>query len=200
MIKRLYELGYFEYQKFILENSKKLSLSCEEAMVLIRILDKFKGNKRIDINDMSENLNMTIDKIQNTLSSLIEKGIYEIFITYDCGLGEETITLDGFFNKCEAIIDNKIEISHDDMFLITKLISSKVNRILTSQELDIISSLVTEDKYNINDFESAISKLQKGNKVVTIKGIAQALSKKEKPAVDDTGAPEFLKNFMKSIK
>ena len=38
MLKKLYNSGYFNYEKFIIENLKKLSLSPDEAIVLTKLL------------------------------------------------------------------------------------------------------------------------------------------------------------------
>jgi sugar-specific transcriptional regulator TrmB len=38
MLKKLYEKGYFDYKKFILENQKKLGLTPNEALVLMELL------------------------------------------------------------------------------------------------------------------------------------------------------------------
>ena len=198
MLKKLYDLGYFNYQKFIIENSKRLSLSCNEAMVLINILDQYQSSARMDIQSIVASLNMTVDMVQNTLSLLMERGFYEIFISYDDGLGEESISLDGFFKKCEGIILNNAIMSDDELHVVTSFLTERLNRVLTSQEIDIITSLVMDDRYNLDSFKTACAALEERKRLLTIKAIAQALANHEEPTIKP--APGFVKDFMKAIK
>ena len=49
MIDKLYDGGYFDYQGFILSNLKGLSLTSDEAIVLIKILDCYKKSDVFDV-------------------------------------------------------------------------------------------------------------------------------------------------------
>lgn len=200
MLKKLYELGCFNYQKFIFENSKKLSLSCSEAMVLINILDQYQKSHKMSIDKINEALNMTVCEIQNTLSSLMERDFYQIFITYDDGLGQESISLDGFFKKCSSIILNNAIMPEDEIHVVTKYLSERLNRILTSQEIDILTSLVMDDRYNLDNFKCACDSLTKKKRLITIRSLAQELLSKEKKAPEVKSTPGFVKDFINSIK
>ncbi len=198
MLKKLYDLGYFNYQRFIIENSKRLSLSCEEAMVLINILNQYQTSKRMNIQSIVASLNMTVDMVQNTLSILMERGFYEIFISYDDGLGEESISLDGFFKKCEGIILSNAIMPEDELHVVISYLTEKLNRVLTSSEIDIITSLVMDDRYNLDNFKAACEAILEKKRLLTIKAIAQALANHEEPSIKP--APGFVKEFMKAIK
>ncbi|MGM9969144.1 MAG: hypothetical protein ACI35S_01970 [Anaeroplasma sp.] len=198
MLKKLYELDYFDYKKFILDNTKKLSLSCDEAMVLIKVLGQFKNSPQLSIDNLAVDLMIARDKLELALSSLLERGFYEIFISYDDGLGEESISLDGFFNKASTIINDSNSVNSDSLHSIMQFIISKINRILTSQEIEIISSCVINDHYSIEDFEKAIKKLEDKKKFISIKTIVQELGNKNEQEI--TKKNTLLNEFFNNIK
>ena len=88
MLKKIFESGYFNYQDFILENIKKLSISPIEAFILIKMLDAFKNDKRILIDNIAKDFVEKRKNIEDSMSNLIEKGFCSIYISYDNGLGE----------------------------------------------------------------------------------------------------------------
>ena len=200
MIKKLFELGYFNYQDFIFDNIKKLSLSPIEAILLIKMLDQFKNDKRILINNLSSELVEKRKNIEDAISSLMEKGYYSIYISYENGLGEEAVSLDGFFNIVEKIIDNSNIIdATDELASVIDYLNQKLNRILSSQELEIVESLVKDDYYSLDNFKEAVEIKLKDRNTITIKSIAKALATKEQK---DKVAPknDVLKDFIKNVK
>jgi len=199
MLKNLFEQGYFNYRDFILENTKKLSLSSLEAMILIKMLDEFKNDKRILIDVISDSLLDKRSKIEEAMSSLNEKGFYSIYVSYEKGLGEEVVSLDGFFKTAEAIIDNKpVADKADELYSVIEYLNGILNRILSSQEIEIVTSLVKDDCYTLNDFKNAVDKKLK-NKVITIKSLARALATKDdSPKVSSKN--DLMKDFIKTVK
>ena len=53
MLKKLYNAGYFNYEKFIIENLKKLSLSSDEAIVLTKLLYHAKKDNQVSFDPSS---------------------------------------------------------------------------------------------------------------------------------------------------
>lgn len=199
MIKKLYEIGCFNYQKFILEHTKELSLNSDETLVLIKILDIFEKDKSLSSEDIMKRLSLTKNKTDKTLASLLERSFYEIYINYDQGTGEEYISVDGFFSKVEAIIDNKVAEPQDEMYTITQYVTKEFNRILTSKDLEILSSLVYEDRYTLEDIKLGIEKIKERKKILSIRGLVQSLSTdQEKETVKPK--PKVMKDFYDSIK
>ncbi len=197
MLKKLYELGYFNYQKYIIEHMKELSLNSDETIILINILDFYKDDKTLSSEKLSQRLSLTKAKIDKALASLLERQYYEIYINYDNGIGQEYISLDGFFNKAEAFIDVNSSMSDDELHLVCQYISKEMNRILTSQELEIIQSMVIEDRYSLDDIKKAREVLKINKKLLTMKNLAQALvvkSESVKPVNN------VLKDFINNIK
>ncbi len=198
MIKELFECGCFDYKEFIHQKQKALSLTNDEAMVLIQILNIYKIHKNISNNDLYNVINMSQNDIDNVLAKLLERDIYSIFVSFDDGLGEESISLDGFFNLVEKILLNQIPDKQNELFIVNNWLSQKFNRILSSNEIDIISSLVGNDGYTLLDFKNAYKSLEGKYKLITIKNLTAALAKdlnvKEKPQ------NVMIKSFMDSIK
>lgn len=199
MIKKMYEIGCFNYQKFILEHTKELSLNSDETLVLIKILEIFEKDKSLSSEDIMARLSLTKNRIDKTLASLLERNFYEIYINYDQGTGEEYISVDGFFNKVETILENKIIEPKDDMYNITQYVTKEFNRILTAKDLEILSSLVYEDRYTLENIKVAIEKIKEKKKILSIRGLVQALSldeEKEEPKPKQ----KVMKDFFDSIK
>lgn len=178
MLKKLYESGYFDYKKFIIDNGKKIGLTPNEEVILIALLDLgFNDKKSFSVDEIKKNVLLPIEDIQETLSKLMTKKYYKIYTrTDDNGLMCEVMSLDGFFNHAKNYLNNSLSISDSDLYTISSLIQEKLNRILSSSELDIITSLVNDDKYNVSDFTRIIKLLEEKKRRITVKVIAQELA------------------------
>ena len=156
-----------------------------------------KDDKTWSSEKLSQRLSLTKAKIDKALASLLERQYYEIYINYDNGIGQEYISLDGFFNKAEAFIDANSSMSDDELHLVCQYISKEMNRILTSQELEIIQSMVIEDRYSLDDIKKAREVLKINKKLLTMKNLAQALVVKSEPVKP---VNNVLKDFINNIK
>lgn len=200
MLKKIFESGYFNYQDFILENLKKLSITPVEAFILIKMLDQFKNDRRILIDDISKDFVEKRKIIEESVSNLMEKGYCSIYISYENGLGEESISLDGFFEIAERIINNvNISDKNDELQSVIEYLKNELNRILSSQEIEIVTSLVKDDFYTLDDFKKAIDVKLKDKTVITIKTIAKALATKEKKTKVKSNN-DLMKDFIKNVK
>ncbi len=179
MLRKLYDMGCFDYQSFIIMNQKSLSLSAEEVIVLIKILDNYKNSKAIEHDKIYKSVNMTKAKLDKALASLNERKFYEFYIEENNGKVEELVSIDGFFNKATLILDNKEEDTKDELYKIIQLVQSGLNRTLTSKEIEIVQCLVIEDRYKYDNFSRAIDKIKGENRLLTIKTISNELSIKE---------------------
>lgn len=200
MLKKLYEAGYLDYKKLILSNLRQLSLSANDAIVLIKILEQYTQNSGISLEKLQDELLMSRVEIENALSNLMDRNFYEIYVNYDNGVGNECIILDGFFNKIQALLNNELENSSDEIFRINQLVSKSMNRILTATEFEILSSLVIKDKYDYNSFDNACRLLKEKKKNITMKAIAQALVLKHEEKPKDNIASSVVKDFFNNIK
>ncbi len=201
MIKRLYELGYFDYRKFIVDNQKKLSLSPLMSIVLIRALDIYKTKKTTATQEeFCDNLLISLDEADEVLSKLFEQGFYQIFTSEnDNHLVEEFVSFDGFFDKVEAVIKNDLlDEGKDDLSKTIFYLQNEMHRVLTSKEIDIVTSLVIDDKYQYDQFTKAVNYLVDHKRNITIKSICDNLSQDTK--VHKKKDNKLMKDFMDKIK
>ena len=200
MLKKLYEKGYFDYKKFILENQKKLGLTPNEALVLMELLDSYSnGCDLVSVDDIQNSILLPKDELTEALSKLLTKKYYTIFLKEKDMKSYEAISLDGFFNHAKDIINNTLSDADSDLYTITSILQDKINRILTSSELDIVQTLVNDDKYTLNDFNNVISNLEAKKRKITIKVIAQELaqpSSQPKPKKPN----KMINDFISKIK
>ena len=198
MLKKLYDMGFFDYRNFIICNQKSLSLNSDEAIVLIKILENYSHSKSIEHEKIASSVNMTQSKLDKTLASLNERKFYEFYIEEKNGKVEELVSVDGFFNRATAILDNKEDDIKDELFRILQLVTTSLNRTLTSKEIDIVSSLVEEDRYKYDDFKRSIEKISNENRLMTIKTISNELNVKEEVKKSNKGSVGL--DFFNSIK
>jgi len=198
MLKKLYDMGFFDYRNFIICNQKSLSLNSDEAIVLIKILENYSHSKSIEHEKIASSVNMTQSKLDKTLASLNERKFYEFYIEEKNGKVEELVSVDGFFNRATAILDNKEDDIKDELFRILQLVTTSLNRTLTSKEIDIVSSLVEEDRYKYDDFKKSIEKISNENRLMTIKTISNELNVKEE--VKKSNIRSVGLDFFNSIK
>ena len=137
----------------------------------------FDDKKSFSVDEIKANVLLPIEDIQETLSKLMTKKYYKIYTkTDDNGLMSEVMSLDGFFNHAKNYLNNSLSTSDSDLYTISSIIQEKLNRILTSSELDIITSLVNDDKYSVADFQRVITSLEDKKRRITVKVIAQELA------------------------
>ena len=199
MLKELFEKGYLNYHKLIIDNAKPLSLKTGEVMVLIKILDIFLYNRKLTIKDIRENLLMSKGKLDAALSSLMERSFYEIYISYDDGEGQEYISLDCLFNKLEALLSQNNINPQDELTKCHNLLVRTLNRILTATEIDMLTSIVNEDGHNYEEIEEACNYLTSINRNITFKTLVQALNRVNKTE-EKKEVPASVKSFFNNIK
>lgn len=200
MIKKLFEMGYFDYQGFILGNLKNLSLSTTEALVLIKVIDNYKTSSSFNPESIREKMNIRKDSFDNALASLLDRKLYEIYLSYDNGIASEAISLDGFFEAVENILDNKQVFDEDETHSIIMFVTKEFNRNLSSNELEILKSLISDDRYTKKDFLNAVDKIKENNKILNIRNLSNELSKGNGVTKTKKETPEYVKDFIKRIK
>ena len=156
MLEELFKKVYLNYEKMILENTKALGVTIEEAVILICILKE----NSLSVDKLQNNLLITFDKVDKILSSLMERGFYAIYLSYDNGRGTECVSFEPLFEKLEAIINkNNQEVDDYDIAKANSFLSEKMNRVLTSQELEILQSLMLEDRYSYDEIVTGVNSI-----------------------------------------
>lgn len=200
MIKKLYDINCFDYKEFILQKQKDLSLSNVEAIILITALNINKVKNNITVNDILKTVNSTKTEVENALTSLLNKEFISIDIISNNGIGEEIMSFNGFFIKVLDLINNQRNDDLTELESTIRFLQDKFNRVLSGNEMDIISSLIENDKYTYENIKDAYNKACEKRKVVTIKALVQFLNFKDstinKKETDNT----MVKDFMDLIK
>ncbi len=200
MIKKLFENGYFDYHKFILDNTKTLSLTSTQAIVLMRIIDDTKYNKDFDQLRIKNGLNIRRDQFEAAIQALIEMKLIEIYLSEENGISLERISLDGFFESVDGILNNSYKTNtEDELHSIIVIAEENLGRVLFSNELEMLTSLVTEDRYSKGDFINAFNSLNEKNKSITLRSLTQELSK-QRNNPKEAKTPDFVKSFIENIK
>ncbi len=196
MIKKLFLLDCFDYKKFILNNLKKLSLSPNEAVVLITLMDEISETKKFSISSMEEHILLKRDEIENILGSLLERGFYSIYLSKEDGLDEERVSLDGFFLKASHILEYGDENKEDELYSVSSYLSETLNRMLTDNEIEILKSLVLEDFHKLEEFKKSVKKLEK-RKNITFKLIISNLNVNDEAKKE---TPAYVLDFLEQLK
>ena len=89
MLKELFEKGYINYEKLIIDNAKALSLKTGEILVLFKIIEQALAKKTLNVTEIRESLVISKPKLDACLARLMERSFYEIYISYENGEGYE---------------------------------------------------------------------------------------------------------------
>ncbi len=200
MLKKLYECGCFDYRKYIIDNQKVLALNSDETIVLINMLDAYKSNKAMKSSELIKISGLTKAKCEKALNSLFERSFYEIKLVNENDISKEVVSLDNFFNKVSLQLNNKIDNLEDELSLVINYLNEKLNRILTSNELEIVESLVIEDRYKLKDFKASVEIIKSQKSFVSIKDIAQTIVNHEAYSKKTEKESTILSDFFKKIK
>ena len=199
MLETLYKKGYLDCTKIILDNAKALGLNAEESFVLIRILENYKVTKTLSLEHLQENVLITSNKIDKIVADLMERGYYEIFIAYDKGVGKECISFKPLFEKIIKVVNNEVSVDNYDLEKAARFLSSNLNRVLTSSELEILESFMTDDHYSLKDIEDATKRITDKKRVLSMRTLTQELTNKDKVSNVKQEAPKALKDFFDKI-
>ncbi len=200
MLKKLYECGCFDYRKYIISNQKKLALNSDETIVLINLLDEYLINNAIKSSDIVKKTGLTKAKCEKALNSLFERSFYEIKLVNENEISKEVVSLDNFFDKVSLQLNNEFDNLDDELSQVIKFLNEELNRILTSSELEIVESLVIEDRYKLKDFKASVEIIKSQKSFVSIKDIAQTIVNHEAYSKKTEKESTILSDFFKKIK
>lgn len=202
MLRKLYYKGYFNYEEFIIENQKKLSISPIESVLLIKILDIYPTNKNITIDMLSNSILLKPKEIEDALGDLLGRG----FISYELtnnksGKAIEEIKIDGIFNIFNDFLNEIDDDKQNELSLVVKYVQRILNKVNLSQnDIDIIKSLVNEDGYTLADFKNACENKLKDRNLYSIKMIVSALSSNEDSIKKENKMSSKMTEFLSKVK
>ena len=200
MIKKLFYGGYFDYSKFISNNINKLSLTIVDAFVLTKILDLYKETNHIDIKKLGV---CCVDKknLDKSLANLIDRKFINFYLENDeNGVASEAVSLDGFFERVAYIINNETY-DDNDTYMIVNIVQEGLNKPLTANDLELLTSVINENRFKREDFENALEKLKQTRRVITVKSLLIELENEKTGIIkEEKETPSFVKDFVNQLK
>lgn len=176
MLQKMYELGYLDFRRLILDHYMEFGISSLDAVILIKLLELYLEKRNIKTNDLVSQTGLNSSVVQESLNNLMNASFYEIYIEYKNGIGDEVYSFAPFFEKIRSFYsqEDKRDVSTNEMSEIIMLIEQELKRPLTPLELNIVSEWLNKDVYDYMDIKTALVECVKINRV-TFKNIDKHL-------------------------
>lgn len=199
MLEELYMKGYLNYEEIIFDYSKGLGLNAEEAFVLIHILKNYKRTSTLSIEEIQKQILMSPARLDKVVASLMERGYYEVYLSYDQGKGTECISFKPLFEMLEKQLSQKTTTDPYDIEKANQYITSKMNRVLTASELEILQGFMIDDHYTYDQIAAVVDHIVSTNRVLSMRTIQIGLANKKYEVKSSPTAPASLQDFIKRI-
>lgn len=199
MLEKLYKKGYLNYEQLIFDYAKALGLNAEEVFVLIHILKNHLLTNTLSVEDIQTQVLMTPAKLDKLVASLMERGFYEVYLSYDNGKGTECISFKPLFTMLEQLLEQKTSPDTYDIEKANKYIASKLNRVLTASELEMLQGFMIDDHYTYDQIAAVVDHITSSNKVLSMRTIALGLANKRYEVKPKAEAPAAFQDFLKRI-
>ena len=124
----------YEIREEILFNYKKLNITDSEFIVLIYLIN---SSNIYNPKQISEDLNIELNNVLETVNSLCEKNIIEIKMEKKNNVRTEIINLDMLYEKIALSLDTKEEDNNSNIF---SLFEKEFGRTLSPMEYEIINA------------------------------------------------------------
>lgn len=199
MLEELYKKGYLNYERLIFDYAKGLGLNAEEVFVLIHILKNYVATNTLSVEEIQKQVLMSPSKLDKVVASLMERGFYEVYLTYDNGKGTECISFKPLFVMLEQLLDQKTSFDTYDIERANKYISSKLNRVLTASELEILQGFMIDDHYTYDQIAAVVDHIVSAKKVLSMRSITLGLANKQYEIKPQAETPKAFQDFLKRI-
>lgn len=199
MLEELYKNGYLNYEQLIFDQAKALGLNAEEVFVLIHILKNHKKTNSLSIEAIQTEVLMSPSKLDKLVASLMERGFYEVYLSYDRGKGTECISFKPLFEMLEKLLKQETAPDTYDIEKANKYIVSKFNRVLTAAELEILQSLMIDDHYSYDQIAAVVDSIVASKKALSMRSIALGLANKHYEVKTSADQPAVVRDFIKRI-
>lgn len=199
MLEELYKSGYLNYEQIIFDHAKGLGLNAEEVFVLIHILKNYRKTSTLSVEDIQNQVLMSPSKLDKLVASLMERGYYEVYLSYDKGKGTECISFKPLFEMLEKQITQQKPSDTYDIEKANKYISSKLNRVLTASELEILQGFMIDDHYTYDQIAAVVDHILTSKRVLSMRTIQMGLANKNYEIKPSTEAPAAFQDFLKRI-
>ena len=174
MLEKLYELGYLNLEKLILDNYKDLNINEKEVIILIefaRSYSKYDGNVYED--KLASKLHLDTNEVANIIARFLELDILDCSYLITNGVGQTHYSLTPLFVSLEKNFMNEKKQSESSSEIICYL-ESKLLRNLSSQEMDKVL-LWKEDNITLDDVIKSVDRLTNAGTSITILRLEKSL-------------------------
>lgn len=194
MLDKLFEEGYLNFERIVLDNYKKINISINDAAILIEFAKsylKYDGNVYED--KLANKLNLDSNEVSNVIARFLELNILDCNYVINKGIGQTHYSLNPLFNKLETLLSSQNK-TVDNTAEIISFLESKLLRTLSSSEMDKVL-MWKEDNIGIEEVNKAIEKLNSANMNVTILRLEKTLYQAPKKS-DSALAKKSIKQLL----
>ena len=203
-LKKLFETQAIVFEPLIYANHKELDITSDEMMVIFGLLDIYKKRNSFSLSALQKRITIVQKDLGSIIDALIKKSYLHTYLDEHAhSKAKELFHLDGLFSKLEHLIDTKELIktkSNDDgLKKIIILLEQKLNRLLTSKELQTLRYLIDTHQVSLESLADIIEQL---NDRVSIKNIEKMMmiSKNMPKVVVDEKIDKALDDLYKAMK
>ena len=203
-LKKLFETQAIVFEPLIYANHKELDITSDEMMVIFGLLDIYKKRNSFSLSALQKRITIVQKDLGSIIDALIKKSYLHTYLDEHAhSKAKELFHLDGLFSKLEHLIDTKELIktkSNDDgLKKIIILLEQKLNRLLTSKELQTLRHLIDTHQVSLDSLTDIIEQL---NDRVSIKNIEKMMmiSKNMPKVVVDEKIDKALDDLYKAMK
>jgi len=185
MLEELFVEGYLDVNKLILDYYTNLDLNPTDVVVLIKILEYIKQQKKIRISKLSQDTALSKPEVERALESLTEKKLYGTLITTnENGVADERPTIKPLFDKLEMLINNnQVQKVQEELEEIVELYQQGANKVITPMEYNKIEGFVKEGFLPAEIRDAVKATIKKGN--VNMNAVERVLLKNHHQMLDD---------------
>ncbi len=189
MLEKLYESGYLNLEKLILDNYKDLNINEKEAIILIefaRSYSKYDGNVYED--KLASKLHLDSNEVANIIARFLELDILDCKYLITNGVGQTHYSLTPLFTRLENNLKNPTVGSQSSSEIISYL-ESKLLRNLSSSEMDKVL-FWKEDNITLDDVIKAVDKITEAGTSLTILRLEKSLYQSSRQNVTSKNKPK----------
>lgn len=203
-LKKLFESQSIVFEQLIYVHHKELDLTSDEMMVIFGLLDIYKKRNSFSLNALQKRITIVQKDLGGIIDSLITKTYLHTYLDDQAqSKAKELFHLDGLFSKLEHLIDTKelikLKPNDDGLKKVIMLLEQKLNRLLTSTELQTLRLLIETHQVTLESLSDIIEQL---NDRVSIKNIEKMMmiSKNMPKVVVDEKVDKALDDLYKAMK
>lgn len=203
-LKKLFESQSIVFEQLIYMHHKELDITSDEMMVIFGLMDIYKKRNSFSLSALQKRITIVQKDLGAIIDSLITKTYLHTYLDDQAqSKAKELFHLEGLFSKLEQLIENKELVktkpNDDGLKKVIVLLEQKLNRLLTSTELQTLRHLIETHQVTLESLSDIIEQL---NDRVSLKNIEKMMmiSKNMPKVVVDEKIDKALDDLYKAMK